>query len=387
MIGPNTDLNINDLKNYNVIFVSSIIPPEHSGAGRRIYNFYRYLRDRGVGVSIITETKSPEKDNSLTSVNKITLGGKARKFTILLNFFYFLFQLLFVKKLNASTNTKHVIWLVSASPLTFAASIVFYLKGFKIITQNTLIGSDDPEFKYPGDFWGLKYKMKKLQYSLSGCITSISPALYNISKEHHPNCVMIPNPIELAHTIKQYNSNSSEPRKNILFVGKLGTRKGIDIVFQTINQIHKYDQSIQFTLVGPNEEADQFKSLFNNLPYLVKEKVSFTGYQNNTLPYFAKADIFFMPSRREGFGTVFLEAMAHGLPVVAKKIDGITDFIFGEDYPTVLDTENPKEYAETIISLIEDKKFYNNLSNKGLRLVQRFDQELIFEQYLNIIKG
>jgi len=92
MIGPNTDLNINDLKNYNVIFVSSIIPPEHSGAGRRIYNFYRYLRDRGVGVSIITETKSPEKDNSLTSVNKITLGGKARKFTILLNFFCFLFQ-------------------------------------------------------------------------------------------------------------------------------------------------------------------------------------------------------------------------------------------------------------------------------------------------------
>ena len=93
---------------------------------------------------------------------------------------------------RASTNT---VWLTSTGSITFSSALFFKILRYKIITQNTLVGSDDPQHKYKNDFFGFKYLLKMYQYRLSDAVTSISPRLYEISKMHHHNCSMIPNPV------------------------------------------------------------------------------------------------------------------------------------------------------------------------------------------------
>jgi glycosyltransferase involved in cell wall biosynthesis len=81
---------------------------------------------------------------------------------------------------------------------------------------------------------------------------------------------------------------------------------------------------------------------------LIGKNVHFAGYQEDMRPWYTNADIFFLPSRKEGFPSVFIEAMAFGLPLVVKKLEGITDFIFDNGYPGVIDSEDPGEYANNI---------------------------------------
>ncbi|HPM10594.1 MAG TPA: glycosyltransferase family 4 protein [Paludibacter sp.] len=366
-----------------IVIVSGIVPPEHSGAGKRIFSFYKYLATQGYEVTLVTHTRN--KDDSVIVI-KMHDTCIFRRFNHLLTFIKSTIQLIaiFSTKKIQNKNMKTA-WLVSCGPLTFAAAIVFYILGYRIITQNTLIGSDDPEFKYPCDCMGLKYTLKRLQYHLSDVVTSISPALYNISKHYHSNCVMIPNPVSSKFRVKHRFPNEALNRNNVLFVGKMNHRKGFDIVIRTINLLHKEDPQIRFTFVGCKDDNDKSELLFRILPFINSDKITFVGFQVDPEQWFAEADIFFMPSRREGFGTVFIEAMASGLPVIAKKLDQITDYIFGNDYPTILDTEDPKSYANAIMSLLNNKDLYEKLSKEGIKLVERFDQNKIFQQYINIL--
>jgi glycosyltransferase involved in cell wall biosynthesis len=368
-----------------IVIVCGTVPPEHSGAGKCILDFYEYLKTNEYEVRLVTHTLLDNDDDAFV-INKLQsrIPGKISLVIDFLESFFLLAGRFIFER--PSKNDVKVVWLVSCQPLTFAAAIVFYLLGYRIITQNTLLGSDDPVYKYPGDILNIKYKLKRLQYYLSDCIACISPVLYHFSRKEHRNCVMLPYPVDQKYQVKQPFFNKTQSRENVLFVGKLSVRKGADIVLSAINLVHKTNPSVRFTLVGPRDETDnEMALLFNSLDHINEDKVDFAGFQLDPSPYFAKTDIFFMPSRREGFGIVFIEAMASGLPVVARKLTGITDYIFGDDYPTILDTEDPESYANTILSLVNNKDLYVQLSKQGLELVKRFEREEIYHGYLRLL--
>jgi glycosyltransferase involved in cell wall biosynthesis len=367
-----------------IVIVSAIVPPEHSGAGVRIFDYYKYIKAQGLESILITHTQV-ENDNSIISIKKLKSKGQLRKVNMIFTFFKSLFQLaikfMFLRIKQPAIKT---VWIVSCSPLTFAASIVFNLLGYKIIVQNTLTGSDEPGFRYPGDFMSLKYNLKRLQYYLAGKVTCISPALYGLTKNYHPHCVMIPNPVNPKYKAKHIESVE---KNKVLFVGALGYRKGADIVFKTMELVHKINPLIKFTFVGPDEMDDTIKRILNEAKHINRDNVCFVGFQKDTAPWFAEADIFFMPSRREGFGIVFIEAMASGIPVVAKELEGITNYIFGEEYPTIIGSEDPQQHADAIFKLLSDNDEYNRLTKLGLERVKRFEKEKIYQEYLAIIKN
>jgi len=196
---------------------------------------------------------------------------------------------------------------------------------------------------------------------------------------------MIPNPVEIP-VIKVLPKAGK--KSNILVVGRLCYRKGTDIVFKVINLIHKDDPDVHVSFVGPYEDMDKkLKLLYESSQNINKMNVHFAGYQIDTRPWYMKADIFLMPSRREGFGTGFIEAMAYGIPVVAKKLEGITDYIFYNGYPAVIDSEDPNEYTSIIFKLMNDDGYYHSLVKELRRNVKRFDRAKIYKQYLNLLEG
>ena len=121
----------------------------------------------------------------------------------------------------------------------------------------------------------------------------------------------------------------------------------------------------------------------------VLERVLFTGHlSHDELPlYLHLSDIFVRPSRSEGMGNVFIEAMAAGLPVIGTPVGGITDFLFDPDRtklgkvtPTGLfcDVDDPASIARAAIRLVEDEALRERIVESGSAMVrEKYDWDAL----------
>ena len=111
----------------------------------------------------------------------------------------------------------------------------------------------------------------------------------------------------------------------ILFLGRLNRDKGTLELAQAFNDIARCREGVVLVWVGAEEEVS-----FERLQALCaehKHKMRRVAYTTTPEHYMAMADIFCLPSHREGFGQVIIEAGACGLPTVASRIYGITDAV------------------------------------------------------------
>jgi phosphatidylinositol alpha-1,6-mannosyltransferase len=136
-------------------------------------------------------------------------------------------------------------------------------------------------------------------------------------------------------------------RRVLLGVGRLATGeryKGFEEVMEVLPAI---DDAV-FVIAGDGDDRPRLEQRARSLG--VADRVLFTGLfpeeEKNDL--YALADTFVMPSRGEGFGFVFLEALASGLPVIAGKHDGGREALRNGMLGIVVDETNPAEIAAAI---------------------------------------
>lgn len=117
----------------------------------------------------------------------------------------------------------------------------------------------------------------------------------------------------------------SEEACLFLYVGRLSKDKGIDDLLHAFTELRKKFESIALWVVGPDEEGIA-SSLKSRDPELYSS-IHWFGLSFTPEIYMAAADVLLLPSYREGFGTVIIEAASCSLPTVAYKIDGVIDAI------------------------------------------------------------
>jgi len=105
----------------------------------------------------------------------------------------------------------------------------------------------------------------------------------------------------------------------LIYVGRMKRDKGVQDLLAAFQALHKTYRELHLILVGPDEE--------NLLAGHHSPFIHSVGYTTHVARYMAAADIFCLPSYREGFGSVLIEAAAMGLPSVASRIYGITDAV------------------------------------------------------------
>ncbi|MBX4192601.1 glycosyltransferase family 4 protein [Candidatus Parcubacteria bacterium] len=98
-----------------------------------------------------------------------------------------------------------------------------------------------------------------------------------------------------------------------------------------------------------------------------------------TLPQYLQAcDIFIRPSRSEGFGISFVEAMAAGLPVIATTEGGLSDFIFDKKTAFVVDRDSPKQIAEAVEYILSNPELSKKVIETARSMVfEKYDWQLI----------
>jgi glycosyltransferase involved in cell wall biosynthesis len=133
--------------------------------------------------------------------------------------------------------------------------------------------------------------------------------------------------------------------KIIIFVGRLTRDKGIDVLFEAFLS-GKLHQDPFLVLVGPDEGhyLDKIEAIDEGR----RDRLRYIPYTQNPEHFLVAADIFCLPTFREGFGLSIIEASAVGLPVVASNIYGVTDAV--EDQITGM-LISPGDSAELVTAL------------------------------------
>jgi len=141
----------------------------------------------------------------------------------------------------------------------------------------------------------------------------------------------------------------------ILTVARLSASeryKGYDRVLKVLRRVHYACGPVRYLLVGSGNDRARVEIMSRDLG--VAEMVTFAGCvpDEEIVDHYRLADLFAMPSNGEGFGIVFLEAMACGCPVVAGNKDGSVDALKGGRFGKLVDPNSSDELALAIIDLL-----------------------------------
>lgn len=170
---------------------------------------------------------------------------------------------------------------------------------------------------------------------------------------------------------------------HLVAVGRLTKQKGFDVLLEALALVQK---QIDFhcTIIGEGPERKNLELQRNKLR--LSSKVSLPGFQENPYAYYAKADVFVLSSRWEGFGNVIVEAMACETPVIATRCDfGPDEIIEHGKNGLLVNVEEPQALADAIALLLSNPELRQELAAEGLQRAKDFSDEKISLEYLNAI--
>jgi glycosyltransferase involved in cell wall biosynthesis len=150
------------------------------------------------------------------------------------------------------------------------------------------------------------------------------------------------------------NRYSLSPSNQVIFtLTRLASSeqyKGYEQVIKAVSHLKVKFPGIKYILSGQYDytEETRIKDLIQ--AYQVNDQVLLTGFlnENELADHFLLADLFVLPSKKEGFGIVFVEALACGLPVICGNADGSTDAIRNGELGTAINVDDLKELERTI---------------------------------------
>lgn len=126
--------------------------------------------------------------------------------------------------------------------------------------------------------------------------------------------------------------------------------KGYDRVMQAMALLRDDFPEIKYLIVGKYDQEEQQYIVKLQQDLGLTEQVVLTGFipDEELESHFNTCDVYVMPSRKEGFGLVFIEAMYYNLPVIAGNKDGSTDALLNGELGQLVDPENVEEIAAAI---------------------------------------
>jgi len=150
--------------------------------------------------------------------------------------------------------------------------------------------------------------------------------------------------------------HAASGKKVLLTVSRLASSeqyKGHDRVIRLLPRVMSQHPDTIYIIVGDGDDRPRLESLVGECG--VAEHVQFTGLvpQEELPDYYRLADVFVMPSAGEGFGIVFLQAMATGVRVIGGSQDGSRDPLCDGALGTLVDPENCEELTSAILAALD----------------------------------
>ena len=166
----------------------------------------------------------------------------------------------------------------------------------------------------------------------------------------------------------------------LIFIGRLSVSKGVLDIVEGFSQINS--SKLYLLIVGPDEGSvvEKIKEKYS----FIEIRLRFIGYTYHPEHYMSAADVLCLPSYKEGFGSVIIEAAAVGIPAIASNIYGISDAVVDGE-TGVLHPPGDIYAIKIAIELLADNNVFRlKLGEQAKnRVLRDFDSKLITQAWVN----
>ncbi|MBI4049964.1 MAG: glycosyltransferase family 4 protein [Candidatus Doudnabacteria bacterium] len=290
-----------------------------------------------------------------------------------------------------------LVWSIMAAYAGAAA--LMFLRRFPAVNYLLTLQEGDPIVHIHRRVRGMK-KMWQRIFGRADYVQAISRHLAEWARAEGAAC-----PIEIVPNgvaVEKFTPTLSPPHEGerkrgsqftIITTSRLVPKNGLDILIRALAVILEGakrligSRDIKLQILGSGSEEQKLKKLAHDLN--VSDCVEFLGdiTPDKVPEYLVRADIFVRPSRSEGLGTAFLEAMAAGLPVIGTAVGGIPDFLQDGATGLFCKVEEPNDLAAKIKLLFEDAPLRRRLGENGKKLVEeRYSWDGIAARMNNIFQ-
>lgn len=182
------------------------------------------------------------------------------------------------------------------------------------------------------------------------------------------------------------NSKSQWPlegRQVIGAVGRLDPQKGFAYLIKALPAVIQKFADVVLLVVGAGAQKHHLEKLANQLN--LQQHVIFTGFQEQTAPFYRLFDVFVCPSIYEGFGLVLVEAMIAGCPVIASAIKPFAEIVEDGKWGKLVPPASRHALANAIIEVLASPEQARHLAAKAsIYARENFSVRRMVEQYQSL---
>jgi len=196
--------------------------------------------------------------------------------------------------------------------------------------------------------------------------------------------LVVPHGLSKIERQERSTDDGTKSHVEILFVGRLEARKGIDVLLEAIPTLLENNRSIFFRIIGDNSlltcnnktHMEKFTQEYQTNVWF--DQVIFEGKvtEDRLIDAYETCDIFVAPSRFESFGLIYLEAMRAGKPVVGTNVGGVSEVVTDELNGYLIEPDNVFMLVEALQRLIDDEELRRSMGAAGHEIyLNRFTSE------------
>jgi glycosyltransferase involved in cell wall biosynthesis len=164
----------------------------------------------------------------------------------------------------------------------------------------------------------------------------------------------------------------------LLFVGRIVRDKGVIELVKAFKDTFANDPNVYLLFVGPQELS--LSDLGVDMDAALNNRIKFTGYTDTPERYMSVSKMLCIPSYREGFGTVVIEAAAMGMPAIGSNIYGLSDSIIHGETGLLVKPKHSVELAKALHKLVYDTELCCQLGQSAQRRALEFFSSTVINQ-------
>lgn len=230
---------------------------------------------------------------------------------------------------------------------------------------------------------GIQAKREKINVRHADLV--LSPSEYSAGKivEHYglerSRIAIVPEMIDLEGWRQRFAANpASQPERfTVLSVCRFYPRKRLEDLVAAAAQL----PDIEVRIVGDGPEGPRLRRLGPHITWLGDATPEELAEEYN------RCHVFCLPSVQEGFGIVFLEAMAAGKPIVAARAAAVPEVVRDGVDGLLVEPRNPEELASALARVRDDSGLRKRLASNAAKRVEEFCREKVCRMFLERVEG
>lgn len=172
------------------------------------------------------------------------------------------------------------------------------------------------------------------------------------------------------------------------FVGRKCADKGVFELMDAFEKIGHENEQAFLMMVGPDESDGAIEGRLSKVSELVSKRIINIGKVNKVEEFLAAADVFCLPSYREGFGTVVLEAAAFGVPTLGTKINGLIDSVVDGSTGVLIPPASTDALYGAMSMFLQDRDLSKELGRNARRKVEEFyGSDVVYRELANFYRN